>query len=461
VAPVSVPVARRRSRRRAWTVRVLLVLATLLTFLGVFAVWANRQVLNAENWSKTSTSLLQNPAIRTQVSDYLVQQLYANVNVSGELKSALPAQLQPLAGPIAGGLQNLAQKAGYELLGRPEVQSAWKAANRLTAQQFINIVEGKSRLVLLNGNAVYLDLRPIAADIAQQLGLPSSVVNSIPADAGRLKIIQSDQIKTVQNAVKLLRGLSIILPALALIFFALSVYLSEGRRRRVLFIVGVDGVIAGLLVLIARNVAGHQIVNSIVSTDSVRPSVQAAWSIGTSMLSDIAQSTIVIGLAVMLGASLAGPSRPARAFRRAAAPWFRDRATTSYAVIAALVLLIVLWGPIPATRMPIPVLIFIVLIWLGTEALRRQTAVEFPDAQIGDTFASIRGRFGRMRTGGRRRPHPEQPPIAGGSSPWSSVPSGEDRLSRLERLAALHAAGALTEQEFAAEKAAVLAARDT
>jgi hypothetical protein len=455
VAPAQT--ARRLSRRRVWGVRVLLTLATLLTVVGILAVFANRQILDANNWSNTSTSLLQNPAIRTELSEYLVQQLYANVNVAAQLKTALPAKLQPLAGPVAGGLQNLAQKAAYQLLGRPEIQAAWKAANRLTAKQFIDIVEGNSRLVLLNGNAVFLDLRPVAADVADQVGLPSSVVNSIPPDAARLKILQSDQIKTVQNAVELLRGLAIVLPALSLILAALAVYLSEGRRRRVLLICGIDAVIAGLIVLIARNFAGHQIVNSLVTTDSVRPAAQAAWSIGTDMLSDIAQATILSGLAVMLAASLAGPSRPATAFRRAVAPWLRDRATTSYAVILALLLLIVLWGPIPATRMPIPVLLLIVFAWLGTEALRRQTAEEFPDAQIGDTFTGIRARLGRRpRLPGRHRPSPPAPPIAGGSeAPWSTVP--DDRLSRLERLAALWAAGALTEQEFAAEKAALLA----
>jgi hypothetical protein len=437
-------------------VRVLLTLATLLTVVGILAVFANRQVLDANNWSNTSTSLLQNPAIRTELSDYLVQQLYANVNVAGQLKTALPTKLQPLAGPVAGGLQNLAQKAAYEILGRPEIQAAWKTANRLTAKQFVDIVEGNSRLVLLNGNAVFLDLRPVAADLADQVGLPSSVVNSIPTDAARLKILQSDQIKTVQNAVELLRGLAIILPALSVILAALAVYLSEGRRRRVLMICGIDAVIAGLIVLIARNFGGHQIVNSLVTTDSVRPAAQAAWSIGTGMLSDIAQATILSGLAVMLAASLAGPSRPATAVRRAVAPWLRDRATTSYAVILALLLLIVLWGPVPATRMPIPVLLLIVFAWLGTEALRRQTAEEFPAAQIGDTFTGIRGRLGRRpRLPGRHRPSPPAPPIAGGSeAAWSVVP--DDRLSRLERLAALWAAGALTEQEFAAEKAVLL-----
>jgi hypothetical protein len=452
---------RGRSPGRVWGIRVLLTLATLLTIVGVLAVWANRQVLSAGNWSNTSTALLENTAIRTQIADYLVDQLYANVNVAGELQSALPPRLQPLAGPVAGGLRNLAEKAAFDLLGRPRIQAAWKSANRLTAKEFIDIVEGNSRLVSLNGNAVFVDLRPIAVDLASQLGLPSSVVQSIPPGAGRLKVISSNQITAVQNAVELVKGLAIILPAVALIFLALAVYLAEGRRRRVLLFAGIDLLIAGLVVIIARNVAGNQIVNSLATTDSAKPAVQAAWSIGTSMLSDIAQATIIIGLAVILAAWLAGPTRPAVAFRRAAAPWFRERPGTTYAVILVLLLLIVLWGPIPATRMPIPVLIMIVLVCLGTEALRTQTKEEFPRAEIGDTFAGVRARVGRARSSGRRRPtSPPSPPIAGGSeSPWSSAE--EDRLSRLERLAALRVAGALTEQEFAAEKAVLLARPDT
>ena len=285
-----------------------------LTLVGVLAVWANRQVLNAENWSGTSTALLQDTAIRTEISDYVVAQLYANVNVAGQLKTALPPQLQALAGPVAGGLQNLAQKAAYQLLGHPRVQAAWKAANRITAQQFIDIVEGKSRLVLLNGNAVFLDLRPIAVDLGQQLGLPSSLTDSIPTDAARLKLISS--IHTgVEYAVRVVWGLAIILPAIALILFALAVFLAEGRRRHTLLLVGIDLVIAGLVVIVVRNVAGHQVVNSLVTADSEKPAAQAAWSIHLDAERhrpghDHRRPRRV------LAASLAGPSRPATAFRR-------------------------------------------------------------------------------------------------------------------------------------------------
>jgi Short C-terminal domain len=450
--------APKASRGRRISVRIILLIAAILTVVSIFAVWANRQILNANHWSDTSTALLQNDAIRTQISDYMVDQVYANVNVSGQLSNALPPRLQPLAGPIAGGLQNLAQKAAFELLGRPRVQSAWRAANKLTAQQFIDIVEGKSRLVQLNGNAVYVDLRPILGDLSSQLGLPASITDKIPPNAGRLKVMTSDQISTVQNGVDLLKGIAIIAPIVALLLFALSVYLYTGRRRQTLWIIGLDLVIAGLLVLIVRNFAGHQIVNSLVKNDAVKPATQATWSIGTRLLSDVAQSVVLIGLAVMLAAALAGPRRAAVWLRRKIAPWLRERRLASYAVALVILLLLVWWAPIPALRMPIPVLITIVLIWLGIEALRRQTMEEFPDAQFGDTFAGLRAQGDRVGGWFQGRRHGRQsgsevPP----TQPMPAAPPGDaDNLARLERLAALRDSGALTDDEFAAEKRTLL-----
>lgn len=438
------------TRGVVWCVRVLFTLATILTVAGTFAIWANRQVLDADNWSDTSTALLQNSAIRTELADYLVQQIYANVDVSQALSGALPPRLKPLAGPVSGGLENLAQSAAYNFLGRPRVQAAWSAAQRVTMQQFINIVEGKSKAVTLSGNAVYLDLRPMLGQLAQTLGLPSSLLAKVPPDAGRLKVMTSNQISAVQKVVKVIKGLAVILPLVALLLFALAVYLSRTRRRHALFIVGVDLVIGGAIIIIARNLAGHAIVNSLVKTASVKPAAQATWSIGTAMLSDIAQSAIIIGLAVMLAAALAGPRRLAVAARQAAAPWLRERRGAVYGAALAVILLIVLWGPIPATRQPIPVLILIGLVWLGIEAIRRQAAVEFPDAQIGDTFAAIRRRFNRP--GGGQRPGAPAPPMAGGSGPpWDLDP--DERLALLERLGTLRDAGVLTETEFVAEKA--------
>src|SRR4051812_34676774 len=84
---------------------VLVVLGTLLAFLAILAIWTGRQALETDQWTETSSKLLQQPVIRTAVAGFLVDELYDNVDVAGELKAALPAQAQALAGPAAGALR--------------------------------------------------------------------------------------------------------------------------------------------------------------------------------------------------------------------------------------------------------------------------------------------------------------------------------------------------------------------
>ena len=425
----------------------LLVVGTVLAVISIFAVFANRQVLNADNWAETSSQLLASPAIRTQVSDFLVDQVYSNVDVRGEVAGALPKRLAPLAGPAANGLRELAEKRTDKLLGRPRVQEAWKGANKITAEQFINIAEGNSKAVTAQGNAVVLNLDVILKELIQRLGLPRSLADKVPEGAGKIKVMSSSQISTIQSATNLLKSLALVLPVLAFGMLGLAVFLARDRRRHTLMVVGIDIVFAGVLVLIARNVLGNHIVNVLATTDAVRPAVEDVWSIGTRILQDVAQAMVIGGIPVIFAAWLAGPMRPAVAFRRSAAPWLRESAGWTYGVVAAIVLLVIAWGPIPATRMAIPVLIMIGLVIVGTEALRRQTALEFPDATVEGTRASFSSGATRARkavfgphgtTNGDRGHHAGEP-----------MP---DPVAQLERLSALHDTGVLTDDEFAAEK---------
>jgi len=423
----------RLPRGRRYAIRALLILATILTILAIFAIWANRQVLDSNNWADTSTSLLQNHEIRAQLSTFLVDQVYSNVDVTGEVQSALPTRLKPLAGPAANGLRELAETRMNRLLQRPRIQEAWRTANQVTAQQFINIAEGKSGAVTSQGNAVILDLRPLVVQLTQRLGLPNSLADKIPPNAGAIKIMSGDQITTVQNGANALRGLAIVLPLVAFAMFAVAVYLAQGRRRKTLLFVGIDLMLAGLIVLVARRLLGNGVVESLAQTDAIKPAAHATWAIGTNILRDVAQAAVIIGIPVVLGALLAGPTRPATALRRWAAPWLRDSPVATYSVVGVIVLLVIAWGPIPATRQVIPLLIMIVLVIVGVEALRRQTAEEFPDETSDGARASLRATVARAR---------------------GSVRGG--RTGELERLAALHDKGVLSDEEFAAQKASIL-----
>src|SRR3954468_14075514 len=94
-------VARPRAHRKL--VAAILVVATLLGLLSVLSIWVKRQALETDTWTATSTKLLENEKVNEALSAYLVETLYANVDVQGELEGALPPAAKALAGPAGGG----------------------------------------------------------------------------------------------------------------------------------------------------------------------------------------------------------------------------------------------------------------------------------------------------------------------------------------------------------------------
>jgi hypothetical protein len=374
---VPAPPAPQATRGRRIGVQVLVWGTTVLAVLAIFAVWANRQLLNPTNWSNTSTKLLQNAEIREATANYLVDQLYANVNVEGELKAKLPTQLQPLAGPIAGAVRSLATEAAQRALANARVQEFWKKANYRADNTFVAIVNGGKGAVLVKGGEVTLNLGSIVANITNRLGLPN-VSSKLPASVANLKILKSNQIKLVQDGGKALKGLALVLTIIVPLLYALAIALARGFRRRALMWVGIAIVTAGIIVFMGRNLVVSQVTDSLVKTESVKPAAHAVLSIATSMLKEIAGAFIFVGVPLIAAAWFAGPARYAVAGRRAIAPFLRERPEWTYGIVAGIMILIFIWNPIPATGKPAGIIVFLALAFLGTYVLRRQTAEEFP-----------------------------------------------------------------------------------
>jgi len=119
---------------------------------------------------------------------------------------------------------------------------------------------------------------------------------------------------------------------------------------------------------------------------------------------------------------------------------------------------LVWWGPVPATRRLIPGLILLGLLIAGVAALRRQTAREYPDAQIAPLGPALRARAAALRSG--RQPAQVAGLSGNGADAPAPVAVGpeEVQLAGLERLADLHDRGALSDDEFSTQKRQLLAA---
>src|SRR3954452_3392364 len=165
----------RLPRRHRGLVIVLLVAAVLTAFVGMFSVWVNRQALNTDNWTKTSERLLADRAIQNALGAYLVDQLFTNVDVAGQLQQALPPQAAALAGPAAAGLRELAGDAAPKLLARPRVEDAWRLANRAAHRQLLQVVNGGGKVVSTQSGEVVLNVRTLIDQLAAGVGVDKQV----------------------------------------------------------------------------------------------------------------------------------------------------------------------------------------------------------------------------------------------------------------------------------------------
>jgi hypothetical protein len=440
------------------------VLASILAFAAILAVWANRQILNTDNWTRTSTELLENRTIRNQLAGYLVDQLYANVDVAAEIREALPPRLQPLAGPAAGGLRELAERTVRRALARPRAQARWAAANRTAQQQLLKILEGGGTVVSTSGGDVVLDLTALLTEMQERIGIGGRVADRLPASAAQITVMRSERLKAAQRGLKILKGLPIVLVALSLVLFAAALALAPGWRREALRAYGIGFVIAGAAALILQVQAGEALTKALTDTAAVQPAIAATWTISTTLLVQAAWATLGYGVFMVLAAWVAGPSRPTVAIRRAVAPYARHPGI-AYATLAVLVALLLWWAPTPALRDPALALILIALLALGWEALRRQIGREHPDADMHESIERMRERGRRGAAWVRQGTTAGRTAVAGTASrvvteakSRTSGGSAEDeRLEQLERLGRLKESGVLDQDEFAAQKRVVLA----
>src|SRR5688500_17256900 len=112
----------RLSRRRRAVVWALVVVASLIGLGSILTTWVHRQMLDEQAWRDASAELIQDARVREALSVYLVNELYANVDVSSALAQELPPALQGLAPTAAGALRQPATDAVDRLLDAPHVQ---------------------------------------------------------------------------------------------------------------------------------------------------------------------------------------------------------------------------------------------------------------------------------------------------------------------------------------------------
>ena len=371
------------SKKRGVLVWSLLVLATILLFVSSLTVWSKRQLLDNDAWANSSTQLLADDDVRGAIAQKLSDALFARVDVEAQLQERFP-NAQGAAPALAALLQNTVGPAAADrLLQRPRVQELWKNINKRAHAGVVKVLEGEDigrneNISTANGE-VTVDFRPLITGLATRLGVEDKLKANADPNAGQLVIMKSSQLDAAQTAVKILKALSSFLVIAVLVLYGLAIYLAQRRRRLLLGATGASLLFVGLIIGSLRRFAGDAVVDSLVKTEANKRPVAVIWAIETSLLRDIAVILVLYGVLVLLATVLAGPNRPAVAFRRWLAPTFRDHPIVVWATAFALFLVLLAVGPTAGSRRLLGVVILAATAALAIEMLRRQTLREFPE----------------------------------------------------------------------------------
>jgi hypothetical protein len=348
--------------------RVLTVVAILLALVGMVAFYVAHTALDAAGFETISRNMIENDAIRTQVANTAVDQLYANVDVEAAIVERLPPAQKGFAPVLAGLLRSGANQAAVAALERPRVQTTWVEVTTATQRQLVRLLDDKNQFVQTDGGKVVLDLRPIMIELGDQVVVIGRVAEKLPDSAGKITIVDESQLETAQTITRVLRSVANWMWLVALAVAAFAIWLAPGRRRIELRALAIGVLLVGLLMLAVQRVAGGYLVDQLAKDDSVKPAARAAWSILTQVLADRAWVWITLGVVTLIGVWFVGETDRAAQTRRAVAPILQNRVTT-YAIVAGSVLVLGLLVPLFARGWTVSVFLLALGI-VGVEVVR-------------------------------------------------------------------------------------------
>jgi hypothetical protein len=385
--------------------------------------WVKRQMLDNTAWNKATTQIVQDPKVQSAIATYTINTLYDNIDVGQALSNRLPPSLKQLGPPLAGALEQPATQGVARLMTRPRVQSLFINASSIAHKKLVAVLENKTQYGISTGSGVVtLNVHQMITEVGTELGLPQEALAKLPSNAGEITLMKSDQLGAAQTGVQITRRLSAWLLVAVLVLYGLAIYLARGARRATLRNAGIAFALVGLLVLVLRHLLGNYVTSALASP-GYEPATHRLWLIGTSILGQIGAAVLLYGAVAALGAIFAGPTTGAVWLRQRLAPVLNEHQEMVWGAVGFIYLLLILWGGTHALRVWWGILLLGGLIALGVVALRRQTVREFPSG------AAL------------------QPAVAG------AAPTKADEL---ERLHALHEAGAISDDEFERAKKTAL-----
>ncbi|MFF2008494.1 hypothetical protein ACFVWY_05385 [Streptomyces sp. NPDC058195] len=386
-------------RARSFLAVLAVLVATLLTPLGIVSTWAKNQIGDTGNYVAMMAPLASDPDVRTAVTDrvtgVVMQHLKVKdllADVAPEDRPALDRALSKLSGPLTTGVTEFVHATVERFVSSDAFAEIWTDLNRASQSAVVKALSGsKEGAVQITGDTVTVDLAPVIDRVKQRL-----VDRGLKA-AAKLPDVHTDftvlTAPSVGKATMWFRALQLIGLWLAPVTLALAAsgVLLAVRRRRALVATAL-AMAAGAVVLGLALWLGRAFYLDSLPSEVSRPAAGAVFDALAGPMRVLVRLVVTLGIVVAVAAWLTGTGRAAArvtamwsggigAAREAAGftggpagQWVhRARRPLNWTVVAVAAAVLVVWDRPTG----------LVTVWIAVCALFALAVVEFLDDDSG------------------------------------------------------------------------------
>lgn len=310
--------ARPRLRARSFFAALLILVAAVLTPLGIVSSWASDVAGDTDRYVAMMEPLASDPDVRAAVTDRVTDAVMTRLDVDALLADVAPADrpavgtaLKRLGGPLTSGLTDFVRTSVERFVSSDGFARVWTGLNRSAHASVVKALTGEGGgAVKLTDDTVTLDLAPVIDRVKQRLvdrGL--TVAGKLPEIHTEFTVLTSDAVGKAEKGFRALEILGFWLPVLTLVVAAGGVLLAV-RRRRALVTAALAVAVGAALLAIALW-AGRAFYLDSLPAGVSRPAAGAVFDALAGYLRAGVRLVVTVGAVVALAAWLTGGGRAA------------------------------------------------------------------------------------------------------------------------------------------------------
>lgn len=324
-----------RSHRLRFAATIALLILTGVLVLGtVTARYVHAELLDTDRYVATVAPLASEPAIQDAITDLVTTAILAQLDVtalSTDLTEAIigdrpaadasprvRAALASLPVLLTAQTESLVRDTTASVVRGDRFAQLWTTANRTAHTAVSGVLTGEGPLDVDAEGTVRVPLDQIAAEVRTRLhDRDFTLADEIPTPQVEFVVFEDPRIAQAQRLTRLLDRADTVLPLAALLTAVAAIALAPThRRRQAVLLLGVVLHATMLLLALALVAGRHRYLDTVpldpAAARVVFDTVVAPLRVGL-------RAVAVLGLVLIVGAFLAGPSRFAAAVRAYAA----------------------------------------------------------------------------------------------------------------------------------------------